>query len=127
MADLISTSKNYQDLLARLKTQIRTAQVRAALVVNQELVLLYWNIGKQILERQSNEGWGTKVVERLAKDLRSEFPEMKGLSRTNLLYMRSFAESWPDESIVQQVVGQIPWGHNVRLLDLVKHLEERLW
>src|ERR1017187_8466060 len=127
MADLISNSKSYQDLLARLKSQIRTAQVRAAMAVNQELVLLYWGVGKEILQRQSSEGWGSKVVDRLAQDLHSEFPDMKGLSRTNLLYMRAFAETWPDESIVQQVVGQIPWGHNVRLLDLVKDREERLW
>jgi predicted nuclease of restriction endonuclease-like (RecB) superfamily len=127
MADIISNSKSYQDLLARLKSQIRTAQVRAALAVNHELVLLYWGIGKDILERQASEGWGSKVVDRLAKDLRSEFPDMGGLSRTNLLYMRAFAENWPNESIVQQVVGQIPWGHNVRLLDLVKDREERLW
>jgi hypothetical protein len=68
--------------------------------------------------RQRNEGRGSKVVDRLALDLHSEFPDMKGLSRTNLLYMRAFAETWPDKSIVQQVVGRIPWGHNVRLLDL---------
>jgi predicted nuclease of restriction endonuclease-like (RecB) superfamily len=127
MADLISTSKGYQELLALLKNQIRTAQVRAAVAVNRELVLLYWGIGKEILQRQESEGWGTRVVDRLAKDLRSEFPDMGGLSRTNLLYMRAFAETWTDESIVQQVVGQIPWGHNVRLLDLVKDREERLW
>ena len=127
MADLISNSKSYQDLLARLKSQIRTAQVRAAIAVNRELVLLYWEIGKEILQRQAEEGWGSKVVDRLAKDLRSEFPDMSGLSRTNLLYMRAFAEIWSDEAIVQQVVGQLPWGHNVRLLDLVKHREERLW
>jgi predicted nuclease of restriction endonuclease-like (RecB) superfamily len=127
MADLISTSKSYQDLLARLKNQIRTAQVRAAVAVNQELVLLYWGIGREILERQASEGWGSKVVDRLAHDLRAEFSDMKGLSRTNLLYMRSFAETWPDESIVQQVVGRIPWGHNVRLLDMVKDRDERLW
>src|SRR5260370_3576704 len=103
MADLLSNSKSYQDLLARLKNEIRTAQVRAAVAVNQELILLYWGIGKEILDRQATEGWGTKVVDRLARDLRSEFPEMKGLSRTNLLYMRAFAEAWPNEPIVQQL------------------------
>jgi predicted nuclease of restriction endonuclease-like (RecB) superfamily len=127
MPDLNQDSPTYQQLLARLKAEIRTAQVRAALAVNRELVLLYWRIGREILERQAAEGWGSKVVERLAKDLRAEFPEMKGLSRTNLLYMRSFAEAWPEEAIVQQVVGQIPWGHNVRLLDLAKNPAERLW
>jgi predicted nuclease of restriction endonuclease-like (RecB) superfamily len=95
--------------------------------VNKELVLLYWGIGGDILERQASEGWGSKVVERLVQDLHAEFPDTKGLSRTNLLYMRAFAETWPEESIVQQVVGQIPWGYNVRLLDLVKTPEERLW
>jgi len=127
MADSISTSKSYQELLTHLKSQIRRAQVRASVAVNRELILLYWGIGRQILQRQSSEGWGSKVVDRLATDLRSEFPDMGGLSRTNLLYMRAFAETWPDESIVQQVVGQIPWGHNVRLLDLVKDSNERLW
>lgn len=127
MADLISTSKSYQDLLARLKNQIRTAQVRAAVTVNQELVLLYWGIGKEILTRQKEDGWGTRVIERLAKDLRSEFPDMQGLSPRNLGYMKAFAEAWPDEPILQQVVAKLPWGHNVRLLDLVKNPDERLW
>ena len=120
-------SKSYQTLLADLKQRIRAAQVRAALAVNRELVLLYWGIGKEILARQGEEGWGSKVVERLAKDLRVEFPEMKGISRTNLLYMRAFAEAWPDEPIVQQVAGQLPWFHSCTILDKVKLAEERLW
>jgi len=124
MADLIPNAKGYQDLLSILKSQIRTAQVRAALAVNRELVLLYWGIGKQILVRQREDGWGTKVIERLAQDLHVEFPEMRGLSPRNLKYMRAFAEAWP---IVQQPVAQLPCGHNVRLLDLVKNPEERTW
>lgn len=115
----------YDAFLSDLKTRIRTAQVRAALAVNQELVQLYWQIGTEILQRQEKEGWGRKVVTQLAKDLKREFPEMKGLSRTNLLYMRAFAEAYPDPKFVQQAVGQIPWGHNVRLLDKVKALKER--
>jgi len=91
------------------------------------LVLLYWQIGREILQRQGLEGWGTKVIDRLAKDLKHEFPEMKGFSRTNLLYMRAFAGMWKDEQIVQQVVGQIPWGHNVRLLDKLSDRKEMLW
>ena len=90
-------------------------------------VLLYWQIGREILARQASEGWGTKVIEQLAKDLRAAFPEMTGLSRTNLLYMRAFAEAYSDEAIVQQVVGQLPWGHNVRLLDKLDSLESREW
>jgi predicted nuclease of restriction endonuclease-like (RecB) superfamily len=127
MADLISNSKSYQDLLARLKSQIQTAQVRAAVAVNHELVLLYWGIGKEILTRQREDGWGTRVIERLAKDLHSEFPEMQGLSPRNLGYMKAFAEAWPEEPILQQLVARLPWGHNVRLLDLVKNHEERIW
>jgi predicted nuclease of restriction endonuclease-like (RecB) superfamily len=127
MADIIANSKSYIDLLARLKNQIRTAQVRAALAVNRELVLLYWGIGNEILQRQKEEGWGAQVIERLAKDLRAEFPGMQGFSLRNLKYMKAFAEAWPDQPIVQQAVAQLPWGHNVRLLDLLKDREERLW
>jgi predicted nuclease of restriction endonuclease-like (RecB) superfamily len=125
MTDL--TFPDYDQFLAALKQRIRTAQVKAALAVNQELVMLYWQIGREILERQQQQGWGAKVVERLSKDLRQEFPEMKGLSRSNLLYMRAFAEAYPDEQIVQQVVGRIPWGHNVRLLDRLGDATTRLW
>ena len=106
----------YGPLLADLKARVRAAQVRAALAVNRELILLYWHIGRKILYCQQTEGWGAKVVERLAHDLRSEFPEMRGLSRSNLLSMRAFAEAYPDDTIVQQLVGQLPWGHNVLLL-----------
>ena len=78
MADIISSSKSYQDLLARLKSQIRTAQVRAAVAVNQELVLLYWGIGNEILTRQREDGWGAQVIDRLAKDLRRNFRTCRG-------------------------------------------------
>lgn len=118
---------SYQTLLADLKQRIRTAQVRAALAVNRELVLLYWGIGKEILTRQDQEGWGAKVIDRLAKDLRAEFPGQQGLSPRNLKYMRALAEAWPEEAIVQQVAAQIPWFHNCILLDKVKEPGERLW
>lgn len=118
---------NYADFLNSLKQRIRTAQVKAALAVNQELVFLYWQIGKEILVRQEEQGWGSKVIQRLAKDLKREFPDMRGFSRSNLLSMRAFAEAYPDEAIVQQVVGQIPWGHNIRILSMIKEPEARLW
>jgi predicted nuclease of restriction endonuclease-like (RecB) superfamily len=117
----------YNAFFDALKTRIRTAQLRASLAVNQELMLLYWHIGREILKRQQEEGWGSKVVSRLAEDLKREFPDMKGFSRTNLLYMRAFAEAYPDETIVQRSAGQIPWRHNQVLLDKLKTLEERLW
>ena len=125
--NLLMQSEVYKTFIFELKDRIRSAQVKAALAVNRELVLLYWQIGREILSSQEQEGWGTKVIARLAKDLKSEFPEMTGLSKRNLVYMQSFAESYPDESIVQQLVAQIPWGHNVRLLDKVKDYDERLW
>ena len=91
------------------------------------LVVLYWGIGKEILLRQQQEGWGAKVIDQLGQDLRLAFPEVQGFSPRNLKYMRALAEAWPEESIVQQAVAQLPWGHNVRLLDMVKTPQERLW
>ena len=121
------SAAGYDDFLHDLKAYIRTAQVKAALAVNRELVLLYWQIGRDILLRQKEQGWGAKVIVRLSHDLQIAFPEMKGFSRTNLLYMRAFAEAYPDEAIVQQAAGQIPWFHNCTLLDKVKDPSERLW
>ncbi|MGO7394940.1 YhcG family protein [Rhizobium ruizarguesonis] len=118
---------SYSALLADLKERIRAARVRAAVAVNRELVSLYWLIGKEILARQDSEGWGARVIDRLSQDLRRDFPEMTGLSPRNLKYMRAFAEAFPDEQIVQQLVAQLPWGHSVKLLDAVKGPEERLW
>jgi predicted nuclease of restriction endonuclease-like (RecB) superfamily len=118
---------NYDDFFRNLKERIRSAQVKAALAVNQELVLLYWQIGQDILQRQQEEGWGTKVVDRLAQDLKMEFPEMTGFSPRNLKYMRAFAEAYPAEAIVHQLGAQIPWKHNCTILDKLKAPEQRAW
>jgi predicted nuclease of restriction endonuclease-like (RecB) superfamily len=107
---LTEPPEGYADRLADLKGRIRAAQQRAALAVNAELLQLYWQIGRDILERQAEQGWGAKVVERLSHDLREAFPDLGGFSRANLMYMRAFAEAWTADSIVQQPVGQIPWG-----------------
>ena len=123
---LMDPPSGYADWLADLKGRIHTAQQRATLAVNRELVLLYWQIGRDILQRQAAQGWGAKVIERLAQDLRVAFPEMKGFSRANLMYMRAFAQAWPDAEIVQQAVGQLPWGHNLVLLTQLKDPELRL-
>jgi predicted nuclease of restriction endonuclease-like (RecB) superfamily len=123
---LTQAPEGYADWLADLKTRIHSAQQRATLAVNRELVMLYWQIGRDILARQACQGWGAKVIGRLAHDLRNAFPEMKGFSRANLMYMRAFAEAWPDEQIVQQAVGQLPWGHNLVLLSRLKQPEQRL-
>ena len=98
---------SYQPLLAELKTRIRTAQIKAALSVNRELILLYWHLGREILRAQQAEGWGTKVVARLARDLAATFPEMDGFSERNLKRMRTFAEAYPGNSIVPQPVAQL--------------------
>jgi len=127
MEDTSPSPQTYAALLASIKERIQTAQVRAAAAVNHELVLLYWGIGKEILVRQDEEGWGRGIIPRLAKDLKSQFPEMQGLSARNLGYMKALAETWPEEPILQQLVAKLPWGHNVRLLDLVKDPEERVW
>ena len=117
---------DYAPWLTGLKARIHQAQQRATLSVNRELIALYWQLGKDILTRQAEQGWGAKVIERLSRDLRTAFPEMKGFSRANLLYMRAFAEAWPDPAIVQQAVGLLPWGHNILLLTRLKASEWRL-
>lgn len=117
----------YAVWLDSLKEKIRNARLKAGLSVNRELILLYWRIGKEILARRETQGWGSKIVEQLAKDLRAEFPDMRGLSRSNLMYMRAFAEAWPDEAIVQQAAGQLPWFHNCVILDKIKDRALREW
>lgn len=123
---LTAAPPEYAGWLVELKSRIHSAQQRAALSVNRELVTLYWQIGRDILARQADQGWGAKVIERLARDLHNAFPDMKGFSRANLLYMRAFAEAWPDEANVQQAVGLLPWGHNLVLLTKLKSAEARL-
>ncbi len=120
-------SQNYDAFLNGLKERIRHAQVLAATALNREAILLYWQLGKEILERQEREGWGAKVVDRLAKDLRREFPDVQGFSARNLKYMRAFAEAYPDVEIVQRLLHKLPWGHLIRLLDSVKDSDQRLW
>jgi hypothetical protein len=100
MTKTLQAPPGYAAVLKDIKERVRTAQVRAALAVNHELILLYWSIGRDILDRQKVEGWGTKVIERLAKDLGTEFPGIEGFSPRNLKYMRAFAEAWPEKEFV---------------------------
>jgi predicted nuclease of restriction endonuclease-like (RecB) superfamily len=118
--------ENYENFISDLKKQVEAARVRAALSVNREMILLYWSIGRAILEEQAKYGWGSKVIDNLASDLKHEFPEIKGFSPRNLKYMRALALAYPEESFVQQLVAQIPWGHNVRILDSIRepHIRE---
>jgi len=117
----------YEGLLQSFKERIASAQLRAALAVNRELVLLYWQLGREILDQQRRHGWGAKVIDRLARDLRRAFPDQKGFSPRNLKYMRAFAEAWPDEPFVQEVLAQITWYHNIAILEKVGDQERRVW
>ncbi|NHU46676.1 PDDEXK nuclease domain-containing protein [Rhodococcus sp. A14] len=127
MSDSGLLPDDYRDFLEHLKSQVRQARIRASRVVNTELLLLYWDIGRAILDRQAAEGWGSKVIDRLAVDLRSEFPEMRGFSRSNLHYMRKVAAEWPRSAFVQQSVGQLPWGHVLLLIDRLDDQASRDW
>jgi predicted nuclease of restriction endonuclease-like (RecB) superfamily len=128
----------YSQLLDKLRTEIKTARVQATVTVNVQLLGLYWRMGRAILEQQQAEGWGARIIDRLSGDLRKAFPDMKGISPRNLKYMRAFAEAYPEfkqattastqrGQFVQPVVAQIPWAHNVALLDRVKSIDERLF
>jgi predicted nuclease of restriction endonuclease-like (RecB) superfamily len=126
-ASLSMPPDGYGDWLIDLKSRIHNAQQRATLAVNRELVLLYWQIGQDILTRQTQQGWGAKVIDRLAQDLRAAFPDMKGFSPRNLKYMRAFAGAWPDAEFVQEVLAQLPWYHQIALLDKLSSPENRRW
>ena len=119
--------KGYKQLLKEIKEKVKSSQLKAAVAVNKELIQLYWEIGTSLIHKQENEGWGSKTIEKLANDLRSEFPDIKGFSRRNVYYMVLFAREYPKVEFVQQAVAQIPWGHHTLLLDKVKDRESRTW
>jgi predicted nuclease of restriction endonuclease-like (RecB) superfamily len=118
---------DYAETLSAIKRRIQQERLRVVLAANSAMVLLYWDIGRMILDRQQREGWGARVIDRLAEDLREGYPDMKGFSARNLLFMRSFAEACPDAEKVKQLVSQLPWGHVIRLLQRVKETEVREW
>lgn len=119
--------RNYGRTLAALKELLQRARLKTVLAANAAMIMAYWKMGRTILERQAESGWGAKVIDRLSADLRREFPDMRGLSPRNLLFMRAFAEAYPDARIVKQVVSPLPWGHIVHLLQRVKSPKARLW
>ena len=141
MNQIIKSHADYQQWADDIKSHIRTAQMTTALKVNTDLLQLYWNIGKAINEVQRTTSWGAKVIERLSKDLTKEFPDARGYSERNLLYMRSFAEAYPDFPILQvplaelgtdgqaefpQVpLAEIPWYHHITLLSKTKDPQQR--
>src|SRR3989344_9473441 len=125
----------YSAFLKELKEKIRNAQLKAAIAASRELIQLYWDLGKDIVEKQSKEEWGSKVLEKVAKDLQNEFPGIEGFSRANIFRMRAFYLAYSNcLTAVRQLQDDplapffnIPWGHNFVLLDKLKSFEERLW
>ncbi|MBI5499607.1 MAG: DUF1016 domain-containing protein [Deltaproteobacteria bacterium] len=118
---------DYADALDAIKRRIREERLRVVLAANGAMVLLYWDLGRMILDRQDRAGWGAKVIDRLAADLREAFPGMKGFSARNLKYMRAFAAAWPARTIVQEALARIPWYHHIALLEKLGNPAERLW
>jgi len=119
---------NYPEFLRQLKARIQARQTRAILAVNQELITLYWEIGQQIVERQEKAGWGDAVITQLERDLKKEMPDLEGFSRRNLYRMRLLYLTYRDQGeFVPQLVAQIPWGHNIVLMEKVKDPAEREW
>ncbi|OUJ69070.1 PDDEXK nuclease domain-containing protein [Hymenobacter crusticola] len=116
----------FATLLAHVKQAIRQTQLQAVRAANRELLVLYWRIGRLILDQQAQQGWGAKVIDQLAAELQREFPAMQGLSARNLKYMRRFAQAYADETFVQATLAQIPWYHHLTLLEKVKDAAMRL-
>ena len=126
-ASTIELPDDYASFLTAIKKQIKTERLQAVLSANSALVLMYWDIGQSILLKQKNEGWGAKVIDRLSTDLKEAFPEMSGFSARNLKYMRKFAETWPEKQIVQELLAQISWYHNLALMEKLKDHDLRMW
>ncbi len=127
MSSNVLDSKDYLAFFNEIKKDIQTSRVKALLAVNKELLLLYWRIGNEILKRKREQGWGSEVVKALAQDLKHTFPEMKGFGERNLVYMQTFASSYPDYEFTQALPAQITWYHNQTILDKVKLHQERQW
>jgi predicted nuclease of restriction endonuclease-like (RecB) superfamily len=129
-SDLIS-NKEYKAWIADIKTRVRSAQIKAAVKVNIELLMLYWKLGAEIIEKQKKAKWGAGLIDQLSKDLSTEFPDMKGFSRSNLKYMKQWVEFYSKvKAIGQQLVGQItqiPWGHNIAIISKCKTVKEALY
>lgn len=121
---MLINNNEYLNIIESVKSEIKNAQYKAAVSVNKELVLLYYNIGKIINEHKT---WGSKFIENLSADIHLSFPDTKGYSVRNLKYMAKFAAEYPDEEFVQQVVAQIPWGQNIVLLDRISDFEVKKW
>lgn len=124
---LAAMPADYGQLLSDIKQRVAQERVRAVFSANVSMILLYWDIGQAILAKQQVQGWGARVIDRLAHDLKTAFPAMSGFSPRNLKYMRLFASAWPDRMLVQRSVAQLPWRSNLALLEKLDVPEQRLW
>ena len=121
---MLQNNNEYLEICSDIKNQIRSAQHRAIIGANRELIMLYWNIGNVI---NSNAQWGNKFIENLACDIKIDFPDITGFSVRNLKYMAKFSNLYPDIEFVQTVSAQLSWSHNITLIDKVKDGEQRAW
>lgn len=119
--------KDYLPFLSEIKKLIIEERLKTIISANSVMIILYWNIGKLILQKQNLAGWGAKVIDRLSFDLKKQFPDMTGFSPRNLKYMKKFAEEWSDFELVQRTVALIPWRSNIILLEKLKDPDLRLW
>lgn len=124
---ILEMPESYPGFIKEIKERVVRTRLETIVAANSAMILLYWEIGKAILQRQKNEGWGSKVIDRMSYDLKTAFADMHGFSPRNLKYMRKFAEAWPDVAIVQRTVARIPWRSNITLLDKLQEPELRLW
>lgn len=120
-------SEEYTSFIEFVKNQIQQRKLSIVVSANREMILLYWEIGNEILDRQSKYGWGAKIIDKIAFDLQKTFPNMSGFSTRNLKYMQKFAKEWTNKEFVQRTVAQIPWRTNLALLDKLQDEQERLW
>lgn len=123
----LRTDKNYLEFLKSIKRRLKTAQIKAALAANSELIKFYWQLGAEIIEKQKTFKWGEQFLEQLSNDMRKAYPGMQGFSRRNLEYTRRFASLYPNIDFAKQLVSQLPWGHLVRLIQMVKNEQVREW
>ena len=121
---VLMNSSEYISIVENIKREIKAAQYRAAIHANMDMLLLYHDIGCVI---NNHKSWGNKFIDNLASDIRMAFPESKGYSVRNLKYMAKFAETYPNREFVQTVSAQIPWSHNIAIIEKVKDPEQRIW
>lgn len=117
----------YPDLLAGVSKEVSTGRIRAISAASRELLMSYWSVGRQLAQRESEQGWGSKVVTRLSADIRTRFPGTKGFSPRNLRYMKTFAQAWPEFPMLQAPLATLPWYHQIALLEKLDDAATRLW